>query len=126
MSQSKIPYLSDYNTELSITINKLIELTYPITLGRLKKHKITNNTTEDQLFHIIEECVEFQQELYKTKYKKANWIAVDNENLDILFAWLALQHAVNNDRGIDKSKIFNSLKKFQERQWIKFKNETVS
>ena len=120
MSQSDNPHYLDYWHEVTNTINKLIKLTYPITRDRMEKLKI-RNTSEDQLFHIIEEVIEYQQELLKAKYDKADWKAIDNENLDILFAWLALQHVINQNAGIDQHSIASVLIKFQERGWLNFK-----
>lgn len=110
----------DYWHEINDTIDKLIKLTYPITRDRLQKLKRLGSVDE-QVDHIIEECVEFKQELLKAKYEKVDWKSMDIENLDMLFAWLALQHVISTNSGINRFALARTLTKFHEKGWLNFK-----
>lgn len=115
------PNFIDYWHDVTNSINHLVSITWAITRDKIQKEHGAW-TTEEQIFKIIEECIEYQKELMKAKYVKADWEKMDNENLDILFAWLSLQHITHENGGVDKFRVAESLKKFHKRGWLKFED----
>lgn len=110
----------NYSREILDAVDNLIKLTWPITRERLSKTNIMEVSTVEQAFKIVEEVVEFTKEIYKGRTQRPDYEKMDHENLDILFAWLALQHVMNQNKGIDKFVMIGVLNKFQERGWLKF------
>lgn len=112
----------NYSSDILDAIDNLIKLTWPITREHLQQHgEAFDWSNSDQCMKIIEEVTEYNKEVLKTRTDKADWKALDQENLDILFAWLTLQHGTNQNKGIDKFAMLRVLKKFEERGWLKFK-----